>query len=176
MPTYELRPIEDSVVVGIDNGLSGALAAISGHDGSLIDRICMPVIPAQHSGKIPDIHAIREWITQWGPGLRIGIEEAPHHARSSNAMRSQSICYALILGSTAINTAYSTTSIRVHDWHKAMLGKVPRGMTKAYAERVARELVPTENWFATDRSTTPHDGLIDAYLIARYLWGELKGK
>ena len=49
-------------------------------------------------------------------------------------------------------------------------------MTKAYAERVARELVPTENWFATDRSTTPHDGLIDAYLIARYLWGELKGK
>jgi hypothetical protein len=32
----------------------------------------------------------------------------------------------------------------------------------------ANELAPDETWLATKRSSTPHDGMVDAFLIARY--------
>ncbi len=40
--------------------------------------------------------------------------------------------------------------------------------TKAMALEAARRLFPSVNLFGTERSTTPHDGLIDALLIAEY--------
>lgn len=53
-------------------------------------------------------------------------------------------------------------------WQKAMLGKLAKGQTKPAAYARARQLWPDENWLATPRSKTPHDGLIDAALIAEY--------
>jgi hypothetical protein len=40
--------------------------------------------------------------------------------------------------------------------------------TKAMAAREARELFPDHNFFLTTRATKPHDGLVDAALIAYY--------
>ena len=55
-----------------------------------------------------------------------------------------------------------------------MLGRVPKGRTKEVALNLANQLEPSENWLANKRCRTPHDGMIDAYLIARYIWGGRK--
>jgi len=47
-----------------------------------------------------------------------------------------------------------------------MLGKFPRGQSKKYALAKAKELRPDEQWLATPRSKKPHDGIVDAYLMA----------
>ncbi len=64
--------------------------------------------------------------------------------------------------------------VSVHKWQKVMLGRVPKGRTKEVALKLANELEPSENWLANKRCRTPHDGMIDAYLIARYIWGSRK--
>jgi hypothetical protein len=57
----------------------------------------------------------------------------------------------------------------VKEWQDVMLGKrLAKGMTKVAALASANKLWPTERWLATTRSKTPHDGMVDAALIARY--------
>lgn len=49
--------------------------------------------------------------------------------------------------------------------------KMPKGVkfdTKAAALKVARQLWPEQDWLATSRSSVPHDGLVDASLIAEF--------
>jgi hypothetical protein len=49
-----------------------------------------------------------------------------------------------------------------------MLGNVEKGQTKPAALSKARQLWPGETWLATARSSKPHEGLIDAALIAEW--------
>jgi hypothetical protein len=55
-----------------------------------------------------------------------------------------------------------------HFWTKP---KMPKGMkfdTKAAALNQAEQLWSGNDWTATERSRKPHDGMIDAALIAEY--------
>jgi hypothetical protein len=176
------NPVEDDVIVGMDNGNSGGFAAISGFDGSLISKLKTPTVSRKLASAKkpilePDVGEIVLWLRSLESTVHIFIEEAPLHAKSARALRSQAICFAMVygrlLGEMANYIEVHTVDVKV--WQKEMLGKVPRGRTKEYAEAEARRLNPDENWFATDRSTTPHDGIIDAYLIAQYGRGKLKG-
>jgi hypothetical protein len=58
--------------------------------------------------------------------------------------------------------------IQVLDWQKALLGKVPKSQTKTFALKKAQELAPEEDWRKNNRCTIPHDGIVDAFLIAQY--------
>ena len=50
-----------------------------------------------------------------------------------------------------------------------MLGKkLAKGMTKVAALAAANKLWPQQKWIATNKSKVPHDGMIDAALIAHY--------
>jgi hypothetical protein len=49
-----------------------------------------------------------------------------------------------------------------------MLGKVPKGETKAYARAKAAQIWPDEDWLATPRSKTANMGYVDAALIAEF--------
>ena len=49
-----------------------------------------------------------------------------------------------------------------------MLGFTPKGKTKQAALGVAQNLEPSENWLKNKRCKVPHDGIIDAFLIAHY--------
>ena len=46
----------------------------------------------------------------------------------------------------------------------------PKGMTKKVALSKAEEIAPDECWIKNKRCKKPHDGMVDAFLIARYLW------
>lgn len=154
------------MTIGVDNGLDGGLCAISNHNGSIIDRCAMPTL--QRAGKREvDTKAVYNWIRNLHTESLIAIEEPLKHAKNSQAMRSMGISFGKILGMCESHDI-KVRPIQVLDWQKKMLGKVPKSQTKVFALRKATELAPEEDWLATARSYVPHDGIVDAFLIARY--------
>lgn len=184
------------IIIGIDNGLSGGIAAISALSGMLIETAPMPTKTRTHlfekttkrrvAGKpvketAPardeeiDARALVQWIkrvTDARP-CTILIEECPEHAQQKSVMRSMGISYGILIG--AIEASLPEYCLKVvrsgnpkDSWQRAMFGALAQGETKPAAIAKARELWPAETWLATPRSKTPHTGMIDAALIARH--------
>jgi hypothetical protein len=157
------------VIVGIDNGLAGGLVALSRFDGGIISKIVMPTKTVGKKREI-DIRAINEWLLDFNTPFTLAIEEPLAHAKSSQAVRSMALSYGKLLG-MAEAKGYDVFRVSISLWQKTLLGKVPKGMTKKRALQVVTELVPDEDWTKNSRCRVPHDGMVDAYLIGRYLWG-----
>jgi hypothetical protein len=161
------------MIVGIDNGLDGGLCAISKFDGSLIDKIRMPTLQRSKKKEI-DIRKVHQWLMDLNTPFIFAVEEPLAHAKSSQAVRSMAISFGKLVGMAESHDYENIMRVSVHKWQKVMLGKVPKGRTKEVALNLANQLEPSENWLANKRCRTPHDGMIDAYLIARYIWGSRK--
>lgn len=58
--------------------------------------------------------------------------------------------------------------ITPQQWQKVMLVGCKKGDTKPAALQRAKQLWPDEDFLPTARSSKPHEGLIDAALIAEY--------
>jgi hypothetical protein len=156
------------VIIGVDNGISGGLCAISSHDGSVIDSIAMPTEEANGKSEVY-VKGVLYWLDQFSPlSTLVAIEEPLRHAKSSQAMRSMSISFGKILG-LCETIEYPVYRVQVKEWQDVKLGKrLAKGQTKVKALAVANDLWPEENWLATSRSRIPHDGMVDAALIAHY--------
>ena len=153
-------------IIGIDNGLSGGLVALCPVSGTLIDKTVMPL--REFLGKDEaDVGEVLRWVSYFDC-RGVGIEEPPKHLNSIQSMRSMALSFGLLTGALQ-QGGYHPCRITVQEWQKALLGKVPVGMTKPAALAKAQELWPGERWLANSRCRTPHDGIIDAALIARYL-------
>jgi hypothetical protein len=160
------------LIVGVDNGLDGGLVAIAQFDGSLIDRIAMPC--QQHSKKREiDIGKIHKWLSDLNTPFVLAIEEPLAHAKSSQAVRSMAISFGKLLGMAECKN-YEVARVSVHKWQKCMLGFIPKGKTKQVALETAQNLEPSENWLKNKRCRVPHDGLVDAFLIAHYYRQRIK--
>ena len=161
-------------IIGIDNGVSGALCALCPESGALLDHRVMPT--REHYGKNePDTEAVLRWLSGFDCRT-IAIEDPPFHAPSASSLRSMTLCFGLLHG--ALEAAgFTVARVTVKQWQDAMLGKKRvSGTTKQIALKVASGLWPHADWRATAKSTTPHDGIIDAALIARYLVGYHRSK
>tara|TARA_R100001443_G_scaffold5616_6_gene14376 strand:+ start:3741 stop:4283 length:543 start_codon:yes stop_codon:yes gene_type:complete len=158
------------MIVGVDNGLDGGLCAIAQFDGSLIDKIAMPCQQRSKKREI-DIRKVHEWLVAFNTPFVLAIEEPLAHAKSSQAVRSMAISFGKLLGMSECK-GFETKRISVHKWQKTMLGYVPKGKSKQAALDKAKELEPSENWLKNKRCRTPHDGMIDAFLIAHYIRGK----
>ena len=154
------------MIIGIDNGLDGGLCAISKHSGSIIDKLAMPTFLRAGKREV-DAKKIYYWIRNLYTEPLIAIEEPLKHAKSSQAMRSMGISFGKIMGICESHDL-KVKPIQVMDWQKKMLGKVPKSQTKTFALRKAEELAPNEDWRKNNRCTVPHDGIVDAFLIAIY--------
>ena len=154
------------MIVGVDNGLDGGLCVISKFDGSLIDKIAMPCRQQNKKREI-DICKIHKWLSDLNTPFVLAIEEPLAHAKSSQAVRSMAISFGKLLGMAECKD-YEVARVSVHRWQKAMLGFIPKGKTKQAALAKAQEFEPSENWLKNKRCRTPHDGIIDAFLIAHY--------
>lgn len=158
---------EDTVIVGIDNGISGGLCALSAFDGAVLAYRAMPTIEIAKKSEV-DVFALLEWLEPYRKDMVVCIEEPLKHAKSSQAMRSMSISFGLIVGACQAKQ-YSVHRVQVKEWQDVVLGKkLAKGMTKVAALVAANKLWPKEEWLATNRSKAPHDGMIDAALIAHY--------
>lgn len=155
-----------NLIIGIDNGVTGGLVALSSHFGPPVSKLVMPVQKTKKGNEI-NIIIVKEWIQElqhpWDDIL-VAIEE-PGGSKSAKAAASMAASFGSLRGAFAWQ---GITLVRVtpQSWQKAMLGKCSD--TKAAALTKARELWPQESWLATDRSKVPHDGLVDAALIGEF--------
>ena len=158
------------MIIGVDNGLSGGLVAISKCTGAVVDKTVMPTLHRFKKREV-DTRKVYEWVMGLESNFQLAIEEPLHHAKSSQAVRSMALSFGKLLG-LAESRQWEVNCVSVHKWQKVMLGRTPKGKTKEVALAVANELAPDECWLKSKRASKPHDGLIDAFLIARYIRGE----
>jgi hypothetical protein len=184
------------MIIGIDNALSGGLAAISLSHGLIIAKTPMPVAKRPHifektkrrkvGDKMVKVRALAqdreidaievvEWIRETSnyKACPIVIEECPEHAQQKATMRSMAISYGILVGAlSAALPSYRLVIVRSGNpkdsWQRAMLGPCEKGETKAAALAAAERLWPEENWLASERCKSPHDGMIDSALIAQF--------
>lgn len=165
------------IYLGIDNGLNGGIVALSPH-GIIINKWVMPTKrvfqPARKNTKeriLNEVDASKflEIINSLGDRskLRVTFEHCPFHADRASSMRSMAMSAGKLFG------VMETRGIEVErilnfDWHPVMLGKVPQGKTKLVAREKAWARWPGESWLPTKRHRVPHDGMIDAALIAEF--------
>jgi len=158
------------IYIGIDNGLTGALVALSDHPGA---PIAMAVMPTQSKakGNEVDAHGVFDWIAKLESKSKdsvcVILEIPGKHSPGLQALCSMWDSFGAIRGVLAARF-YRHHRIAPQTWQKAILGNVEKGNTKPAALSKARQLWPDESWLATPRSTKPHEGLVDAALIAEY--------
>jgi hypothetical protein len=155
------------IIIGIDNGISGALVAISAYHGKVIDKILMPTRSSEKSRECNGAEMV-EWLHGFiFNRIAVALETPSKHSPGTLALCSMWDCYGAIRG---ILEAYGIKHIRIapRTWQSVMLGVVPKGETKAYARAKAAQIWPDEDWLATPRSKKAHEGFIDAALIAEF--------
>ena len=160
------------MIVGIDNGVSGGVTILSDYG----DHIRSFTMPIQRARKGNEIDVVELWDSIMNTGeqpdrFTFAVEE-PGGSKSSKAATSMAGSFH------AIRAMLELKGCRWHrvtpqEWQKAMIPGA-KGDTKPRALAKARQLWPNEKWLATDRCRTPHDGMIDAALIAEYVRLKLK--
>lgn len=162
------------IYIGIDNGLTGGVAAIYGSTGEIRKLSGIPV----KSGEV-DSSMLSKCLECMAPNHHescvVGIEECPKHAGSTTALRSMGISYGKIRATVELALPHAKiVTVRsgnpLDSWQRAILGKVPQGGTKGAAFAKARNIWPDQVWpNKWPRGTVPHDGIIDAALIAYHI-------
>ena len=159
------------VIIGIDNGTTtGGMVAISAHDGAIIGTRVMPWVKRKSRKEI-DLNNAWSWMIHvTGNDLQsaLYVIEEPNNSRNASTAYSVASCFHSFRGFfIAKNLTFKR--ITPQSWQKEMLGRVPKGLTKGYALVTAMDLWPHENFHASPRCKTPHEGIVDAALIAEYL-------
>jgi hypothetical protein len=148
--------MNDRLVVGIDNGLTGGMCALCPVSGNVVATSAMPV---KKNGKRNCLDLLVD---------KVVVEESPAHAPSAASLSSMSISFGKMVGAFEV-TGFRVVRVQVRDWQREMLGrKIPKGATKPLALAYARRRWPDQDWLASARCKTPHDGIVDAALIALY--------
>lgn len=185
---------EGTCIVGIDNGLAGGIALLSCIPGlPPAALVSMPSRPAnlyhrevskrlasgpKAKAAVKDaaqneIDAVALAAILRGFGINkiraVVFECCPDHAQQKSTMKSMANSDGKIMAVLEmLGLAPMTYRILSHTWQGKMLGKVPRGRTKEYAEAAARSIWPEQDWRRTPRSTTACDGWVDAALIGMF--------
>lgn len=176
-------------IVGIDNGINGALASIE-LDGTGAIILPMPTLPHGKSGRILDATRLRRFLVAWGEadGQRVYIEEATYHpprGRDGKPLRNTKTGeiitalkggthlirdYGIALGMMA-GLQIPCTPVRPTVWQRVMLAGMPRlggAARKASSIERAQQLFPDVSLLRTPRCKKPSHDIADALLIAEY--------
>lgn len=156
------------IYIGIDNGVSGAIAAISESHGAIVAMTPTPIKKSRKGNEV-DMRAVYRWLSETLPGFQNGcfVIEEPNNAMTKSTAASMAGSFHAFRG------FFEVKFLRWHRitpqaWQKKMLPGCAPGDTKPRAKAKAAELWPSESFIATDQCKVPHSGLIDAALIAEY--------
>lgn len=160
--------------LGIDNGLNGGVAVLS-QDGEILLKAVMPNHKVKIGKRVRNRVDARELFKMINPYKPFkAAVECPTGSKSINAATSMADSYARIEATLHLMSVQPESM--TNSWQKSFWTKPKRGSyeaanynTKVEALRVAQSMWPSAQFFATRRSTTPHDGIIDALLIAEHL-------
>ncbi|MFN5417677.1 MAG: hypothetical protein ACK5B9_11520 [Flavobacteriia bacterium] len=157
-------------IIGIDVGKSGGIAIIN-EDGSLtlhtipligkeVDLLTMFKI-LQENTKEKHIVAIEDVTSLQGVSAKANFSFGENKGHYEGLLVGMKATYQKVAPKTWQKVCWEGVPIQ-----KKSTGK---NDTKATSLLSARRLFPNESFLATVRSSVPHDGLIDAALIAKYL-------
>ena len=153
------------IIIGIDNGLNGGLCALNAETLEIINLAPMPCKPFGFKNEI-DVAAVLKWVLEF-PQATVAIEEPLHFAPTLASMRSMALSFGKIVGACTV-LQVPCIRVQVKDWQDAILGvRKIKGLTKSIALAKATQRWPKQRW-NVGRGKVPHDGIIDAALIAVY--------
>ena len=166
--------------LGIDPGLSGGFAIVSGD--SIRYKMVMPTISVTtKDGKTKtqiDRDAVLSFLTLFPQHAHAVIEEQKAFRRQ-NITSTCTICknYGILL--MALSAAhFYTTEVPSNIW-QAHFGifsaREGKGTTKEQSYHIAQKLYPTADFRKSERSHIVHDGITDATLLATYCQFLFKG-
>ena len=159
--------------IGIDPGLQGGIAII--YPGK-IETSAMPTIL---QGKKNSYHhsRLRAFFSRFNdagypPILHIknyAVLEEQHSFPQQGVVSTCSLCYGFgVLKQCLVDFAIPHEVILAKDWQKEFGISGRKGNTKAQALQICQSLFPDLNLLATERSKKPHEGIVDAMLIAEF--------
>ncbi len=150
--------------VGIDNSESGALAIVDS-DGNRVAHMLMPMM--DNKDNEVDTEAILCFLEDnmcHEDNTLIALEKPHKFTFGRNAARIMWFCFGKVKVAIEMSdyTLYCPLS---SDWQPDMLGVVPKGKTKEYAQNAILKLYGEP----VAKSKKLSSGLNDAYLIAEWL-------
>lgn len=150
--------------LGIDNGLRGGLVWLS-ETGEILRK---EVMPTQNIGKndIVDYDDLSVLLA-FDLEAHVLFEGAAKFSQGVKALCSTWHSCGIV-ETTLKSLKMRWEGIDAQRWQKAILPGRKSGETKAAALATATKLWPRELWLETPRCSKPHDGMIDAALIAEY--------
>lgn len=151
-------------IVGIDPGNTGAIVIMNEDNHNDIETMVMPV----NDGQV-DAKALADTFLEIASEVKHAYVEEIYAVPTSGAhsMLNFGRGHGKIIGVlSALRIPH--TLVRAQTWQKQMLGPRKAGTTKAKAYEVASRMFPTVELKATERSTVPHTGIVDALLICEY--------
>lgn len=166
------------VTIGIDNGISGALAAYNS-ETSEVEVVVMPIVSvktAKGNKNQYDIPAIVAWFRQkmsmdvtLNPHLKMVVLEKaqPFPGQGAVSMFSIGRGFGTMEG---ILVALGLPFVVIHPktWQKKMFEGMPHADTKQASIMTAQRLFPNTQFIATPASSKLHNGMTDAVLMAVY--------
>ena len=156
--------------IGVDNGISGGLVAISDFDGSYIDGIAMPSKRWRSRNEI-DVLKVQQWIREvsgYEPSKIISVTvEEPNNSRTPSTAYSVASSFHSLRAMLDLSV-WKWHRITPQSWQKVMFPKCAKGDTKPRALHEARNRWPNEAFLASPRCKVSHEGIVDAALIAEY--------
>ena len=158
-----------NVYIGIDPGLSGGIAILRGRE---LELHIMPTFGDGKKRRVDvDILDAILFPTRASSSAMI-LYESPAGSKNARALASMADSFARI-ETLLILCQFRREPITARKWQKEFwtVPKMAKGKTfdtKAAALKVAKQLWPDRDWRASGRCKVPHDGLVDAALIAEY--------
>jgi len=158
--------------IGYDNGISGAVAILNS-DRRLVAMRTMPCVKARSGNEI-QAPELWDWVAAHIPDDQpvLHVIEEPSGSRNAKAARSMAGSFHTLRTMLAMQQQ-PMERITPARWQRSMLPGCKAGDTKPRALELARRLFPEQTWLVSTRCKTPHDGLIDAALIAYWAAREL---
>jgi len=162
-------------IIGIDPGASGGIACLNANDFSMVWAHSMPMI-GKKEPNLKDIYSLLSENTcthiylehaqaSWNPSMKKG-DDGKRGGMSSTASFSSGKNFGALLGIVAC-LSIPHTIVKPRFWQKAaFVGTDAKMKPKQRAAVAAMRLWPDESFLPTERSRKPHEGMIDAALIA----------
>jgi len=152
-------------VIGIDVGGNGGICTLDG-SGEIISLIPMPKNGTSASPS--DIYKHVKPLIEEGNTFAF-IEKAQAMPKQGVSSMFKYGYHAGGLEMIFIALAVPYELVPPKTWQKSMfVGTEAKQPAKVRAYQAASRLAPTLDFKASERSTKPHDGMVDAFLIANY--------
>jgi len=163
----------NKLYLGIDNGISGALALIDS-DSKVAWTMPMPI---EKRGKTSEVHVQELYNELQGLSLDNNVtvvyEGPAKHSKGVLALTSTHECFGSVRAVLAILGLRTHIITSPRTWQKEFWNTASGYDTKAESVRIAKMLWPDQDFLRTPKCKVPDNGITDALLIAEY--GRRKG-